>query len=152
MSTTNWHLPWALNHLPLEELNHVLLQLLIVNTLWKEFRVESRNRHFVFGTKTGKTSLQIIGYFLELILWASFLYLLISRKAWTFFMVITISFDEQKLQKNSKYIYLYICVCVCVCTCWKWTHFQQVSHIFLHLFLFCPPSLQGWCFKKLMHT
>ena len=115
MSTTNWHLPWALNHLPLQELNHVLLQLLIVNTLWKEFRVESRNRHFVFGTKTGKTSLQILGYFLGLILWASFLYLLISRKAQTFFMVITVSFDEQKLQKNSKYIYLYVCVCVYVC-------------------------------------
>ena len=103
-------------HLPQQELNHMLLQLLIFNTLWKEFRVESRSRHFVFGTKTGRTSLQVVGYFLELILWASFLYLLISRKALTFFTVITVSCDQQKLQKNSNiYIYIYVCVCVCVC-------------------------------------
>ena len=105
-------------HLPQQELNHMLLQLLIFNTLWKEFRVESRSRHFVFGTKTGRTSLQVVGYFLELILWASFLYLLISRKALTFFTVITVSCDQQKLQKNSNiYIYIYVCVCVCVCVC-----------------------------------
>ena len=120
-------------HLPQQELNHMLLQLLIFNTLWKEFRVESRSRHFVFGTKTGRTSLQVVGYFLELILWASFLYLLISRKALTFFTVITVSCDQQKLQKNSN-IYIYICVCVCVCVC-AWIHlfpFYQ-NHIYTDL-------------------
>ena len=44
-------------HLPLQGLNHVLLQLLIFNTLWREFRVEK------WGTlcsgKTGRTGLKI---------------------------------------------------------------------------------------------
>ena len=37
---------------------HVLLQLLIFNTSWKELRVESRVRHCAQG-KTDRTALQI---------------------------------------------------------------------------------------------
>ena len=42
MSTINWDC-----HLPLQGLNHVLLQLLVFNTSWKEFRVKSIMRHSV---------------------------------------------------------------------------------------------------------
>ena len=65
-------------HLPL--LNHELLQLLTFNTSWKEFRVENRNEALCALGKTGRTGLQIIRYFQELILWAQFLYLFISKK------------------------------------------------------------------------
>ena len=83
-------------HLPLQESNHVLLHLLIFNTPWKEFRVESRNEVLCAQWKTGKTGLQIVRYFQKLILWAQFLYLLISRKALKSFMVTTVSRDWQK--------------------------------------------------------
>ena len=45
-------------HLPLQGLNHVLLQLLTFNTLWKEYRVESRNEALCALGKTGRTGLQ----------------------------------------------------------------------------------------------
>ena len=54
LSTTNWTF-----HLPLQGLNHVLLELLIFNTLWKELRVESRNDALCALGKTGRTSLQV---------------------------------------------------------------------------------------------
>ena len=38
-------------HLPLQRLNYMLLQLLIFNTLWKAFRVESRNEVLCNGGK-----------------------------------------------------------------------------------------------------
>ena len=47
-------------HLPLQGLNHMLLQLLIFNTPW---RVESRNEALCAQGKTGKTGLQIVRYF-----------------------------------------------------------------------------------------
>ena len=53
--------------LPLQGLT-VLLHLLIFNTFWKEFRVESRNEVLCDQRKTGKTGLQIVWYFQELIL------------------------------------------------------------------------------------
>ena len=65
-------------HLPLQGLNHVLLQLLTFNTPWKESRVESRNEAFCAWGKTGRTGLQI-DIFKEPILWAQFLYLFISK-------------------------------------------------------------------------
>ena len=86
-STTNWHLPLALAtgtcHLPLQGLNHVLLQLLTFNTPWRVFRVESRKEAWCGGGEqgTGKTGLQIVTY-----LWSwfyepkSLYFLLISRK------------------------------------------------------------------------
>ena len=46
-------------HLPLQGLNNLLLQLLISNTPWKEFRVDSRNEAGYALGKTGRTGLQI---------------------------------------------------------------------------------------------
>lgn len=34
----------------------------------------------------------------------------------------------------------------------KWTHFQWVFPYFSTFASLCPSSLQGWCFKKLMHN
>ena len=73
VSTTN-----GTCHLPLQELKPVLLQLLNFNTPWKEFREKSRNEAFCAWGKTGRTGLQI-DIFKEPILWAQFLYLLISK-------------------------------------------------------------------------
>ena len=80
-------------HLPLQGVNYELLQLLTFNTLWKEFRVESRNEVFCTLGKTGRTSFQVVRYSQDLILWAQFLYLLIPRKALKSFMVTTVSRD-----------------------------------------------------------
>ena len=53
-------------HTPLRGLNHVLLQLLTFNTPWTELRVESGNEALCAqGAKTGRTGLQILGYFQE---------------------------------------------------------------------------------------
>ena len=81
--SVNYKLAIAIDpcHLPLQGLNQVLLQLLVFNTPWKDFRVDSRNEALHARGKTGKTGLQIVRYSKELILWAQFLYLLISRKA-----------------------------------------------------------------------
>ena len=49
-------------HLPLQGLNLVLLQL-IFNTLWKEFRAESRNEALCALGKAGRTGLQIVNIF-----------------------------------------------------------------------------------------
>ena len=46
-------------HLPLEGLNHVLLQLLTFHSPWKEFRVEKRKEVLCAQGKTGRTGLQI---------------------------------------------------------------------------------------------
>ena len=51
---------------------------------------------------TGRTGLQLVRYSQELILWAHCLYCLLSRKAQTFCMVMTVSRDEQKLQESSR--------------------------------------------------
>ena len=80
-------------HLPLQGLNHELLQLLSFNTPWKQFRVESRDEALCALGKTGRTGLQIVRYFQELILWAQFFYLPISRKALKSFMVTTAPHD-----------------------------------------------------------
>ena len=69
-------------HLPLWGLNHVLLQLRTSNTSWKEFRVDSRNEALC-ALENCRTGLHLD------ILWAQFLYLLISRKALKSFMVMT---------------------------------------------------------------
>ena len=70
-------------HLPLQGLNNVLLQLLIFNTPWKEFRVESRNEALCAWRKTGRTGLQTDisrSWFYEPNSWMSlYLLLLLSR-------------------------------------------------------------------------
>ena len=60
------------------------------------WRAEMRYSVLCPQWKTGKTGLQIVRYFQKLILWAQFLYLLISRKALKSFMVTTVSRDWQK--------------------------------------------------------
>ena len=86
-------------HIPLQGLDQVLTQLLIFNTLWMEFRVENRNEAFCALGKTGRTGLQIIRYFQELILWIQFLCLLTCRKTLKS-MVITVPCKQQKPSKN----------------------------------------------------
>ena len=58
--------------LPLQGLNHVLMQLLTFHIPYKELRVESRNEalcpQWMWEWGTGRTSLQIVRYFQELIL------------------------------------------------------------------------------------
>ena len=68
-------------HLHLYGLIHVLLQLLIFNTLERSSGWRAEMRRSVLEGKTGRTGLQRVRYSQELILWAQFLYLLISRKA-----------------------------------------------------------------------
>ena len=63
-------------HIPLQGLKQVLLQLLIFNTSWKEFKVKSRMSHSV--EENLRTGLQIVRYLQELILWVQLLYLFIS--------------------------------------------------------------------------
>ena len=52
--------------------------------------------------KPGRTGLQIVRYSQELIFWAQFLYLLVSRKALKSFMVMTVSHDRQKRHETSR--------------------------------------------------
>ena len=68
-------------HLHLYGLIHVLLQLLIFNTPERSSGGREEMRNSVLEGKTGRTGLQIVRYSQEPILWAQFLYLLISRKA-----------------------------------------------------------------------
>ena len=86
---------------PLQGLNHVLLvvQLLIFSTSWKKFRKESRNELLCALGKTGRTGLQIVRYIQKLILWAQFLYLLISREALKSFTVMTFSWLAESFTK-----------------------------------------------------
>ena len=74
------------------------------------WRCEGREKKWgtLCSRKTARTGLQIVGYTQELILWAQFLYLLVSRKVLKFFMVQIVSHNWQKLHKtsrNSKIIY-----------------------------------------------
>ena len=64
-----------------------------------EFRVENRNEAFCALEKTGRTGLQIIRYFQELILLTQFLCLLTCRKTLKS-MVITVPCKQQKSSKN----------------------------------------------------
>ena len=52
--------------------------------------------HSVLRGKTGRIGLQIVRHFQESILWAQFLYLLISRKALKPFIVTAVPCDQQK--------------------------------------------------------
>ena len=90
---------------------------------WKESMMEMRCS--VLKGKTGRTGLQTVRYFQELILWAQFLYLPISRKALKFFMVITVPCDQQKPSGK-------ICA---------WLHVSPLhqNHIYTDL----PPCLSG---------
>ena len=80
-------------HLLLKWLNHVLRQLLNLNTQWKQFKVEELMRHSVIRETLAKTGFQIARYFQEPILWAQFLYLLMSRKLIKSFMMTTVPCD-----------------------------------------------------------
>ena len=55
-------------HLPLQGLNHELLQLLTFNTPRKELRVESRKEALWALGKTGRTGVQMVRYSQEKIL------------------------------------------------------------------------------------
>ena len=89
-------LPMGACHLPLQELNHVLLTF---NTPLKG--VQGREQEWSIcdfggcGGETGRTGLHIVRYFQELIWGAKFLYLLISRKALKSFIVTFASGDYQ---------------------------------------------------------
>ena len=95
--SVNYKLSLAMGtcHLPLHGFNHVLLQLLTFNILWKEFRMQCRNEAVCagLGVGTSRTGLQIVRYSQEPILWDQFLYLLISRKVLKSFIVTTVSHD-----------------------------------------------------------
>ena len=99
-------------HLPLHGLSQMALQVLTFNTPWKEFRVEIRNEALGALRKTGGTGLQRVRYFQELILWAQFLHLLISRKHYTFsswwhLLLVTSSNLHKTFCKN-------MCLIVCI--------------------------------------
>ena len=64
-----------------------------------EFRVENRNEALCALGKTGRTGLQIVRYFQELILWTQFLCRLTSRKTLKS-MVITVPCKQQNPSKN----------------------------------------------------
>ena len=88
-------------HLPLQGLNHVLLQLLTFNTHWRSSRWRAEMRRSVLS-ENWQHSLQFVRYSQELILWAQFLYFLISTKALKSFIVTTVSCDLQKLHETSR--------------------------------------------------
>ena len=69
------------SHLPLSGLSHNILQSLISNTFWKEFRMENKNEALGTLAKIDRTGLPIFRYFQE-IWWARSLHLLILSKAW----------------------------------------------------------------------
>ena len=102
MGTQHWTVSYNLAlamgtcHLPLQWLNHVLLQLLTFNTPSKEFRVESRNEALCALGKTGRTGLQMVRYFQELSsCFSSYL-----RKALKSFMEMTALCESQKTCKK----------------------------------------------------
>lgn len=64
-------------HLPQQELNHELLQLLTFNTASKEYRVEIRNETLCALGKAGRTGLRLVRYFQEIILRAQFLWAIV---------------------------------------------------------------------------
>ena len=86
-------------HLPLQGLNHKLLQLLTFDTPWKEFRVETRNEALCALGKLARTGLQTVRYFQEKILWAQFVHLLMSREALKSVMVTSVP-SSNLLQKR----------------------------------------------------
>ena len=74
-------------------LNQVLLQLLTLPHPLKGVQDGEQKWGTLCSGKTGWTGLQIVRYSQELILWAHFLYCLLSRKARTFCMVTIFSRD-----------------------------------------------------------
>ena len=74
-------------------LNQVLLQLLTLPHPLKGIQDGEQKWGTLWSGKTGWTGLQIVRYSQELILWAQFLYLLISKKALKLFMVMIFSSD-----------------------------------------------------------
>ena len=87
----------------------MLLQLPTFNPPWR-----SEGREKKWGTlcsrKTARTGLQIVRYTQELILWAQFLYLLISRKVLKFFMAKIVFHGWQKLHTTSRNSKINICL------------------------------------------
>ena len=77
--------------------------------------------------KPGRTGLQIVRYSQELIFWAQFLYLLVSRKALKSFMVMTVSHDRQKRHETSR-------------------NFLKNKHAWLHVL----PLHQNWMYTVLL--
>lgn len=100
-------------HLPLQRLNLELPQLLTLSTPWKELRVEIRSKTLCALGKTGRTGLQIVGYFQGKILWAQFLHLLISRKALKSFLVISAPMASSNLHETSSNLLWNACLTAC---------------------------------------
>ena len=126
----------------------MLLQLLTFNTPWR-----SEGREKKWGTlcfrKTARTGLQIVRYTQELILWAQFLYLLISRKVLKFLQQI-VSHDWQKLRKTSRNSKINMCLIAyqnhiyTILPLYLFGTVSQVSQSYLrHCLLgcsYCPPK------------
>ena len=101
VTSVNYKLALAIGtyHLSLLRIKYVLLQLLIFNTCREEFKVEQK-----WGTLAGCGDRSRQGrknwqnrssdmYFQEVILWAQFLYLFISRKTRKSFMMTSAPYD-----------------------------------------------------------
>ena len=141
-------------HLHTQGLNHVLLQLLTSNTPWRspEWRAEMRP---LCSGKTGRAGPNIVRYSWELILWAQFLYLLISRKALKSFMcnncflwLEEVSQDQQKFSTKK-----YVLDCKCTpplpkshmhcppCPLPLWSSFSELSEVL------SPRRQSSYCLK-----
>ena len=88
VSPTNWHLLFTTAMIKLWDTATADLQ-----NLLKGVRVGDEEWGILCSEKTGRTGLQIVRHFLEKILWAQFLHLLISRKALKSF---TMTFHDQQ--------------------------------------------------------
>ena len=140
-------------HPPLPGLNHVLLQLLTSNTPWRSPEWRAETRHSVFWENwQGRSSNR---YSWELILWAQFLYLLISRKALKSFMcnncflwLEEVSQDQQKFSTKK-----YVLDCKCTpplpeshihcppCPLPLWSSFSELSEVL------SPRPQSSYCLK-----
>ena len=120
----------------------------------EEFKVESRNEVLFAQGITGSTGFQIPRYSQELISWAQFLYLLISRKALKSFMCnncflwLEVSQDQQKFSTKK-----YVLDCKCTpplpkshihcppCPLPLWSSFSELSEVL------SPRPQSSYCLK-----
>ena len=116
-------------HLPLQGLNHVLC------SYWCSTPPEGvpcgkQEWGTLCSGKTGRTGLQIVKQPQELILWAQFLYLLISRKTLKFFMVTIVSHNSQTFHETSRN-FLQKEMCLNTCTPFLPNHIYTVLPLYL---------------------
>ena len=107
VSTTNWHLPWAL---AIYLSTSARVKCIYCYNYWpstppeKSLGWRAENEALCAQGTTGRTGLQIVRYFQEPISWAQFLYLLISRKALKSLMVMTVPLHETGRSLLKKYV------------------------------------------------